>query len=209
MRRTAIATADTMIEVLFYVDVDDPLRGDYATLEPIVGPSDGVGKAWNRLATVAKGDLLMMGNDDLRFETRGWDQAILEAIDRSGFGRDGLFVAWANDGSPKAATNCTFPIVSRLWYEVLGYFTPECFHFLWHDTWIRDLGQRLGRLIYVPQALIEHRHFSFGKSMMDNTSKRHRMAPDSSRKRREDETMFCRTAGDRERDALALKECLA
>ena len=44
--------------------------------------------------------------------------------------------------------------------ETLGYFAPPYFEFGYNDTWIMDLAQRVGRLRYIPEVTIEHRHFT-------------------------------------------------
>lgn len=188
------------IEIWLYFDDDDPSRyGDYGA-EVVVGPRDGVGRAWNQLARKTNAELLMMGNDDLVFHTVGWDRAAEEVLTLY---PDGIFCAWFNDGSPKAAERCAFPIVSSIWVDALGYFTPQCFNFLYHDTWIADVGRRVGRLHYMPDILVEHRHFAFGKAEYDDTYRAHREGQGD--KRKEDGAMFEQTAPERQNDADKLK----
>lgn len=200
MIRSAVKTAIGSIEILVYVDDDDPTRHlDIAPAIKFVGPSNGVGRAWNHLAMRATGARLMMANDDLVFETIGWDHELLsrEPADR-------IYVAWFNDGSMKPE-RCAFPIVSRRWYEALGYFVPECFHFLWHDAWVWDVGRRLRRELPILSVLVEHHHFAFKKAEYDETYRRHRVGPDNQRKRREDEATFIAMAEQRQRDADLLR----
>lgn len=195
-------------EVLVYLDEDDPQRSAYPLMlidEVLTGPSETLGKIWNQLARVAKGDLLMMANDDLVFATKDWDQRIIETIDRTR-PADDIFVAWADDGAPNSAKRCTFPIVSRRWFELLGYLAPECFHFLWHDTWVGDIGKRLERTLPIADVLIEHRHFAFKKAAYDATYRRHRQGHDNAAKRKEDAATFARTVDDRERDVHKLRQ---
>lgn len=195
-------------EILVYLDEDDPQRSAYPlTLvdEVVTGPSRGLGKIWNQLARFAKGDLLMMANDDLVFITKEWDRRIIETINETA-PRDDIFVAWADDGAPNSAGRCTFPIVSRSWFEVLGYLAPECFHFLWHDTWVGDIGKRLGRTMFIADVLIEHRHYAFKKANYDETYRRHRTGIENAAKRKEDKLTFKQTSDERQRDAERLRQ---
>lgn len=204
---SALNMGTGLSEILIYLDEDDQRRSAYPlTLvdDIIIGPSQRLGKIWNQLARFAKGDLLMMANDDLVFLTKDWDRHIIEIINASQFDDD-IFVAWANDGAPNPTDRCTFPIVSCRWLELLGYLAPECFHFLYHDTWVGDIGKCLGRTLPIPNVVIEHRHFAFKKSNYDETYRRHREGRENVAKRREDESIFAETADERQRDADKLR----
>jgi glycosyl transferase/beta-hydroxylase protein BlmF len=208
MAASAATKGTGRFEILAYIDEDDPTQDDYSRegdIEILTGPSDGVGRAWNRLARKSQGNLLMMANDDLVFVTEEWDRKIVERLRIEG-PVDHIFVAWTNDGSSSIERRCAFPMVSRRWFDTLGYFTPECFNFLWHDTWIHDIGRRLDRLIYMPDILIEHRHFSFKKAEYDDTYKRHRVGAENANKRKQDERTYDETANIREIDARILRE---
>ena len=206
---SAFETGGQDFEVLCYVDEDDPTREEYDRFNGriVVGPSNGVGRAWNRLAREAWGDLLMMANDDLVFRTDGWDARLAAAIDERG-PSDGVFVAWADDGAPGCERRCAFPIVSRRWIETLGQFVPECFNFLYHDTWVHDVGRLVDRLIYVADVVIEHRHFAFKKADYDATYRRHRDGEKNRDKRREDERVYKNSKHLREEWADRLKMCM-
>lgn len=206
MRRSAADNGCGKHEILLRLDMDDPIHDQYGKKDlafSVAGYTTGVGACWNELAAKAKGDWLMMGNDDLVFTTTDWDQLLLEKLECAWV--DNILVAWCNDGSPNAADHCAFPIVHRKWYETLGYFTPEHFHFLWNDTWIADIGRRLNRLLYIPDILIEHRHFTFKKAEYDDTYKRHRDGLVQHRKRAQDRDIYEQTSKDRERDAAKLR----
>lgn len=199
-------------EVLGYVDNDDPCRTDYDTLITmfdllIVDEPRSVGEAWNVLAQQAQGDYFLMGNDDQVYMTPHWDRLLLDILSER-MPKDGMFVAWVDDKTGKAARRCAFPIVSRKWYETLNYFTPECFNFLYHDTWIWDIGKRLDRTFYIPEIVIEHRHFAFKKADYDDTYQHHRVGVENSRKREADKQMFNSTAGQRQADAEKLKDLI-
>jgi len=105
----ATAAYPANVELLFYVDSDDPKLAEYkhnitgATV--VVGPPVPVGVAWNVLAKQCCGEMLMMGNDDLVAVTPGWDKILVAEVKKYS---DGIYVAWFNDGihGPK---HCAFP----------------------------------------------------------------------------------------------------
>ena len=167
-----------------------------------------VGVAWNYLARVAQGDLLMMANDDLVFKTPRWGAALYDAMNATGWD-DGIFCAYCDDGAPKPEDRVCFPIVSRKWYETLGYLAPECFNFLWHDTWIGDIAKRINRALYVPTVLVEHRHFTFKKAEYDATYQRHRVGPENRKKRTEDQRTYESSVGLRQQHAKTLLDAIA
>jgi glycosyl transferase/beta-hydroxylase protein BlmF len=173
---TANARGGDNVELLFYVDEDDPERALYERLnvsphiKVIVGPPESVSKTWNVLAKEAKGDILMMGNDDQVFHTKNWPEKLYNEVAKY---EDDIYVAWFEDGI-NGAKHCAFPIVSRKWYETLGYFTPGVFNFGYNDTWIFDLGIRVKRCHFIPDIYVEHQHFTANKSAYDNTYARNR-----------------------------------
>lgn len=164
------------VELLFYVDDDDPCLEEYRQMisktpfQLVVGKPIRVGPAWNILARKCKGDYLMMGNDDLVSITPGWDNILCKEIK---IYDDEIFCAWFDDNL-NGKKHCAFPIVSRRWVETIGYFMPECFSFFFPDTWLEDLGKRVKRLHYISSAVFEHRHFSTGKMERDTTTIRNR-----------------------------------
>jgi len=111
---------------------------------------------WTYAAFTWAADLYRMTNDDEVCLTPGWDERVLEVANEY---PDGIFALYVDDGF-KGETHCAFPIVSRKWVETLGYFAPPYFEFGYNDTWIMDLAKRVGRLRYIPDVTIEHRHFT-------------------------------------------------
>ena len=57
----------------------------------------------------------------------------------------------------------------------MGYFTPGCFEFTFNDTWVNDLGKRVGRLHYVKKIKVPHLHIDIGKDKKDETWQKHRV----------------------------------
>jgi len=201
MAESAKYAPDADCEILAFLDDDDETALDYRRDlidDVVIGQVKSVGVAWNRLAERCSGQYLLMGNDDLVFEPE-WDKKLLKVFAQR-LPVDGLFVAWAEDGSKRG--NGTFPIMTRLWYEVLGYFTPTRFHFLWNDTWVTDIALRAKRGFYIPDVLIEHRHFTFHKAEYDATYRRHREG--QGLKTQEDRRVYTDSLADRKADARAI-----
>ena len=197
---------------LFYIDDDDPNLNEYRGLMDdcflpnvsfVIGPPIGVGKAWNRLCQQALRikdvEAVMMGNDDLRMRTEGWDACLWSHIENKESPE--LWCAWFNDGI-NGEKHCAFPIVPRGWVEKLDYFTPECFLFFYHDTWIFDIAMSAGLSTYVDGVEMQHKHWSKPGGLKDETTKRNRNKGQS----RLDSRKFTETKRERERYASKLVE---
>ena len=179
------------IELLFYVDNDDPAIEAYKSLAAhcdseyrhfgkidfIFGEPMSVSRSWNIIANQAKGYLLIMGNDDLVYRTPEWDSLLIQnlAVKFKNSG-DPFWISWVNDGI-NGARHCAFPIMTREWYDTVGYFAPGVFHFGYNDTWVFDIAKQLDRTYYIPTIMNEHLHFSKGKSEMDDTYAHNRTGP--------------------------------
>ena len=96
-----------------------------------------------------------------------------------------------------------FPIVSRKWFNTLGYFTPGCFEFTFNDGWITDLGSRINRLHYVKKVKVPHLHADIGLAQKDKTWQKHRINIGSGVFKR-DEIKFHSLKNQRIKDAKKL-----
>lgn len=202
------------VEILFYIDSDDSCKNDYLVFfkrkkfrfnrlmrcEIFLGEPVSVSKSWNILACESKGDLLVMTNDDQRYIDYGWDVRLDNEIKKF---PDEIFCMWFNDGA-FGAEYCTFPIVSRRWFETLEYFTPGIFEFWCNDSWIMDIAERIGRLHYIPDILAEHLNYGFKKALFDKTYQRHRPGG-SDEVWLKDMALFEKTYPERKKAAKKLK----
>jgi len=206
MIRSVFDTADPgRVEVLLYIDSDDPTLPEYSkSLAPLekqnvricIGPPMSVSKSWNIIAERSVGNVLITGNDDIVYRTPGWDEILADEVKRF---PDQVYCMWFDDGI-NHESHCAFPMVSRLWYETLGYFMPGIFEFIYNDTWLMDVGRRAGRLHYVPAVLAEHVHFSVNKSEFDETYSRNRQGQVE-----RDKELFDAAVSRRQADADKLK----
>jgi len=219
MAHSALDTAKGPVEVLIGLDCDDPQRQDYyKMIDQSSGiplftftPRVSVGHIWNELAKDAisnvedeseseqQDHLFLMANDDIVFLTMGWDEAFASAARQY---PDRIFVMWAEDGI-NGANHAAFPCVSRKWIDTVGYFSPTDFKFFRHDTWIYDLGHRLGRLHFIPDVNIQHLHWSAG-GVKDEITDLNR----SSGQSQNDQRVWSETDWRRVNDAQKLREVM-
>jgi hypothetical protein len=134
------------LEIVAVMDPDDKKHHLYKELRIDKRIEAPMGKTapelFNVAAEAATGDFLMLVNDDNVMVTEGWDQWLRFAIPD-----DGIYVAWPNG----QAGQCVNPVVSRRWYEMLGWFLPLGFEWFYADTALHSLGAMVGRLVYLPQ----------------------------------------------------------
>jgi hypothetical protein len=115
--------------------------------------------------------ILVLASDDMVPVTAGYDQRIIEEMDRHFPLRDGAI--YFNDGYNKEHAGegfpvlCTLPIFGRHLWEEFGYvYFPE-YGSLYSDTEQTDLLTAMRRLVFVDEMLIEHRHHAAGKAAHD------------------------------------------
>ena len=200
------------LELLFYVDSDDPAKDIYKEIEErwqnnfwriefVIGEPMSVSKSWNIIAEKSLGDIMIMGNDDLIYKTVRWDSKLMARLLELD---NPYYLSWFNDGI-NGNRHCAFPVITREWYETLGYFSPGIFNFGYNDTWVYDIAKRVGKLNYMNEILVEHLHFSVGKSNMDDTYARNR-TQEKGNLYRKDREIYERTVEDRIIAAEKIKE---
>jgi len=171
-------TADepNLVEVLFYFDIDDShipecleyfkeLSTRYADpIKTIIGPRLILSDYPNKLVQIASSDIFLNSGDDIRYKTQGWDTSIIRAFDDY---PDKLVLVYPDDGhfGPNFASHTA---LHRNWVECLGYFLPPIFDFGFADTWMFHISIIIDRKVFLP-VLLEHMHYSRGKSELDNT----------------------------------------
>lgn len=184
-------------EHLIYLDDDDPSDyefpprpGHKSTVWITKGPRKKLGVVFNELAEKATGDYLMLCNDDVIFRSSNWKERLQETI-----GPEEIAIAGFDDGI-NGEKHFSFPIVTRAWYEELGYFTSVIFNYGFIDTWIFDIAKRADCAHYIDDVLVEHLHPTVGKREPDKTFKERNWSGDRQR--------FSASAKQRQRDAQRL-----
>lgn len=143
------------VEILVAVDKDDPILSAYEKIPGIkLFKSERHGyqnlhEYFNMLAKEAKGDWLMLGNDDAWMQTKNWPDLIAH---------DPTYPQVLN---PWNEQDNLFPLISRAWYEATGHFSRNTHA----DSWVQQVAELLGLTFYVPGISIRH----LGEEMHDET----------------------------------------
>lgn len=158
--------------LLFVVGTEDPRFDEYQDRIPeqhlLTFPERGLVKALNYAAPLCWGSYEALGfmGDDHRPRTTGWDSAYLDALRDLGSG-----YVYGNDlhseyGEHRLPTQVA---ISSSIIECLGFFGPPGFRHLYVDATWGDMGRGLSRISYLEDVIIEHMHYTNGKSEEDET----------------------------------------
>ncbi len=111
----------------------------------------------------------IIANDDFNFHS-GWDIKALEAI--QGYGVCGL-----SDGFSKQYTQIT--LVDRSYIETQSGVLDQPntlyhpgYHHNYVDTEFANTAKKRGMFTICPESVVEHKHYTYNKSKMDNTYKK-------------------------------------
>jgi hypothetical protein len=157
--------AKSMIsDLMFAIDDDD--ADSYPIIEGVlyeINPRMGMNGTLNYVATkyADKYKYIAFMGDDHRIRTFGWDIVMTEKIGSLG-------VAYGNDLIQGQALP-TAVIMSSKIIKAIGYMAPPKQKHMYLDNFWLDLGTRLNAIHYLEDVIIEHLHFSVGKSDMDSS----------------------------------------
>ena len=154
-----------LIEVLAYVDEDDPQLGVYKTLASDrvrfkYGPRVGGTTAVKVLARESDTEWMMFCADDTKFETHAWDERIISAIPT-----DKVAVAFPQDGRGDCLNHF---ICHRKMLELTGIW-PDIFWHFGADTYLSNVMKAVDRCILVKKVMVRHMKAKLGLSPMDTT----------------------------------------
>lgn len=172
-------TKDTQIDFIVGVDLDDPRLDEYRNMyslmlqwawpnvrvKMIIDQRKKVSRIWNDLVKETDADWIMNGNDDMIFNSRGWDVIFKHYVDEL---KHPYHLFWFDDGINQDK-NCAFPIVSKEWIKELGYFMSERFLYFFCETWIWDIAKRCGVAHYIDKVKLLHIHFAIDETLYDRT----------------------------------------
>lgn len=159
---SALSTADGVVEVLLYVDADDPELKQYPAWW-MIGDSVGLGPAYQKLWMSRKSDIVMMCADDIVFRTKGWDTRVKETMPK-----DLIGVVSCNE-LPKGKREHGHPFIGRKFIEGMGYICHPKLKHSCVDTWVRNIAEQIGRFYYLDDVITEHVHPKYGKGELDDT----------------------------------------
>lgn len=168
----ALTNTNADLDLAVGVDQDDPTLEQYKTVQ-----NDHPFQLWisqerkrfaatvNYIAWHSHEDykyLAWMGDDHVP-HTLYWDQLYRNELDKAGVG-----VVYGNDllQGENIATELAF--TSNI-VEALGYAIPEGFIHLFVDNYFMELGKSIDRLVYLPDVIVQHMHYSAGSAQEDQT----------------------------------------
>lgn len=114
---------------------------------------------------VSEWDVIVLGSDDMVPVKDGWAVRIVELFEEHFPFFDGCL--HTDDGYAHDRVN-TLSILGRRYYEMhhRRIYNP-IYKSLFCDDEHTEIARKLGRIVYVPEVLIEHRHPAAGKAKLD------------------------------------------
>lgn len=160
-------TTSKQSDLLVLLDDDDPDLDNYKRHDDVlysIGPRIRMCPTVNR-AVKDYPNYKYYGfiGDDHLFRTDGWDEKLISIIENKG---NGWGIAYGNDllKGEALATHC---VMSGNILNAIGYMAiPGLIHLYMDDFWMA-LGSGINSLFYESDVIIEHMHFTIGKSEQD------------------------------------------
>jgi hypothetical protein len=168
----ALANTNADLDLAVGVDADDAALDEYKEVEAEYGFELWISPERKRFAATVNSIALAnyenykylawMGDDHVP-HTLYWDQLYRNELDKAGVG-----VVYGNDlvQGENIATELAF--TSNI-VEALGYAIPEGFIHLFVDNYFMELGKSIDRLVYLPDVIVQHMHYSAGSAQEDQT----------------------------------------
>ena len=163
-RTTSTGHADLVVAL----DDDDPRLYQYnahRVAMVTVGPRQSWVAWTNEIAAAHAGSYRFVGSmgDDHRPRTPGWDRMLCSALEELGSG-----IAWGDDLGSRPVLPSAVAMTSDV-VAALGYMVPPALEHNGAETFWQGLADGLGRSRFLPEVVIEHLHYSLGKSSIDHT----------------------------------------
>lgn len=151
-------------DLLFGVDDDDQqnyerISGALYDINPRMRLNGTLNFLAKKYAT--KYEYISFMGDDHRIRTKKWDSIIYDQIKNINFS-----IAYGNDLIQKEKLPTAVIMDSKI-IQRLSYMSPPQLTHLFVDNFWKDLGSRLQTLKYFSEVIIEHMHYSTGKSNND------------------------------------------
>jgi hypothetical protein len=155
--RETVKSPDT--DLMFVTDGDDDSYGEMDwgdVLHGVLEPRAYFTEKLNVTAMAHAGlyDAIMYVGDDHVFVTPGWDDILLDALAQMGG------TGWVYPDDKRRSDIPEIWLASTDLIRELGWFAPDWVGHYYCDNIIADLGVRTGLIRYVPEAVVEHKHYS-------------------------------------------------
>jgi hypothetical protein len=166
-------TQSGLSDLVFYTDDDDSTVEDYPkpahpNIAVVRGSRKGITGSTNQ-AVLDFPEYSYYGfiGDDHRFRTINWDKVFIDTIRKKG---KGWGVAYGDDLLMREQLP-TEVVISGNIVRAMGCMVyPELKH-LYIDNFWKEIGLGIERLFYIPEIIIEHMHYTAGKSVQDELYK--------------------------------------
>lgn len=147
MAKRAVDSLGEGVEVLLWLDNDDPQLKDYLSLFPRVYVKPRLGykgmhEMVNFLASKAKGDWLLLWNDDALMHTPDWQGKLPTSTHKPQ-------VLNIYNSNPEVNL---FPLINRPMYKAMGHYSQSAHC----DSWVQDIGNQLDIHTFVEGIEVEH-----------------------------------------------------
>lgn len=154
--------------IIMGLDTNDPELNNYPIDDErfgwLIGPQKELNEKNNNLARGRANDYEIIGclSDDFVFLSKDWEGKVIECQESL------KGICYGND-LLQGRNLPTAPFIHNNIIKALGYAAPPVLKHYYIDNYWLELGMRLNRLQYIPDMIIEHRHWSSGKSIKDET----------------------------------------
>lgn len=181
-----MAGAPVAIEVVIDRDDETMMQAEVQQRLAALGCIVTAGQHANKIAACNGGryadwDILALASDDMVPVAEGYGARIIAAMEEHFPYLDGA--VFFSDGFQRSNL-CTLPIMGRRLHQQFGYVYDPAYQSLFCDREQTDILQAMGRLAYVPEKIIEHKHHIWGKAEKDELYKRNDALED------QDKTVF-------------------
>jgi len=163
-----VNTTNGLSDVIIRIDNDDTtyeeIKHKYPQFIYEYGERKPFLELLNELAVKYSDDYKYIGfmEDDCNFVTPHWEQSFISRLEL--IGKYGI--VWGNDLINNDRL-VGLPFMTSSIVKTLGYMCPPEIKYLFADVFWKDLGNELCILSYMPEVVVEHRHYSTGKRQID------------------------------------------
>jgi len=156
-------------DLVLGLDIDDPTLSDYIAINKQatfinIGPRVKMCPTVNRLVKQFPDyKYYAFIGDDHVFRTKGWDEMMINKIEQNG----GIGVCYGDDKLQGETLASAF-VISKTFVDLQGGYIPDprLIH-MCMDNQVMILARQFGKLFYIPEIIIEHMHYTTGKSKND------------------------------------------
>jgi len=145
--------------LMFITDDDDDSYEDMdwgPAVHAVLSPRDCLTGIFNRVALEHADDFdaIMTVGDDHLFTTPQWDKALMDALEDLGG------TGWVYPDDKRRSGFPEIWAVSSDLVRFLGWFALSAVRHFYCDNAISEIGKRTDLIRYVPEAVIEHLHYT-------------------------------------------------